>query len=618
MDLCIQHLGHHEDELIMDLLSRIRKFFEWWSEPELKDFPKEIWTRPSAMSTFQGEMLKAFLSQPISVLLKLSRESPEFSRFEKSTYADRFWKAKIKRDHAEIWSHVAEKDGLKADVRSRLPSEGSPWRYIYLEPHRLGSRIAKLPKDRTVEVPSSAIQPMAYEALSDRKKIQVDVREFYGVHGPGPYALTYSTQHEFELVDLKSEKRILVALPDWIRGRKIVTVRVFQDYVLATVERRTRAHFFLVYELVAGQWIEPENLKLLKSLRTKGDAVGEWIHIDIHTFEIPQGNLIKVQIGRGIDQLAGVLNVTAYAEALQTSATQDEVRNKCLTFFAAPANSDFSLLYPNSVGHLSYIFDWKYWTQGRKREFVRQSDGEKLTTHLEIFSGPFLSDRVPYSMNFDETGNLVLQKFPDQKEDVLPNSVLQRFFNMNRRYVDNYGDTLLWQLDEGFAYVDSTDETSEVQGLFNFDEKTNKKVVLEEHRPAICMLSSRRDTVCFELPLTIFQITANILNLRHPEDIGDQESWYMKVHILGHDLEFMYFNVYEVANHSSVPFRININAIMQANNIGNGVNQVAVKEECIACGTPAEHSCKDCTVPYCSKRCQEIDWETHVGYCKKK
>lgn len=577
----------------MDLLNKVRRFFNRQSD----DFPNEVWENPEVRPAFERIMAETFVSFPISMVMSLATRNSDFNRFLNSVYADTFWKAKINHDHSEIWTYIAESGILKPIVRNRAPDGTNPWRHAYFEPHRLGSRIAKLPKNRTVVMLHTSAEPMQYPPLSHASALPPNATYYIGLNGPGAYALTYAIATTgFELVETATERIRFVSLPAWNNGRTIAEVRLGLDYVFVEVKKRqSLINHGLVYSLITYEWIEPTTKTLTKSVG--GLPTGERIRYQAFR-DRRQSNLIECVTTHGHDIMRGVLNVAAYAAALRTSQTQEEVRAKCLTFNANPAETDFNLLNME-MASFDALYNWMY--GGPKRTYVRQNDGMTLTTNLVAFSGPFLSDRPPYNVNFDETGNLVLQEFPNKKHDILANTVLANRPKGKLRYIDNYGDTLLWELSEGNMYIPSR-PANEGPSLFE---------------PAILMLSSRRDTACFELPRELFEQTAQVLNQRHPDE-DSEDAWFLKARVLGHDATHIYVDVYESMDWDGVVFKINIDAIMQANNIAKAVTPVTIKQECIACGMLSEHSCGECKLPYCSKRCQELDWETHTGYCKKK
>lgn len=520
----------------MSLLERLYRFFARQSDV----FPDEVVTESALRIVIENMIEKELLDKPISAVLSLAK-NPSFNRFLNSEHATFFWKAKIKRDHPEIWVHIADGDKIKDVVRNRTPENVNPWRFAYFEPHRLGSRIAKFPKNELVDIDYSHVIPTKYTASNNMSAYNV-------------FEISDTT---FVLVELASQSSHQIELPDWAK-MSISNVWVCTDYLFVQVTD-VNSSFYLVYSLNTLLWIKPRKIAHLK-------AISVWP--DTPTISVSYGsrreNLVRFDTNEGT--LRGVLDVSEYATALQTSQDESEIRKRCMMMGVVMKDSNFV---------------WKI-EHDPERIYFRMKDKMQLWSTLPDDIGPFLSDRPPHTIFIDKsTHNLVMQEFPSRRYPIIGNSVLEKL-KTNPHYKGRYGDTLFWVVNNGSIHLP----------------------LIRDNGAAILMLSSRRDTVCFRLLYDVFFKAYEELSAR----FGEKER-YLSVKGKMHDAQYLYIDIGDWEHDEWIPYRISIDKLMQNNNIEMPI------QECIACGLPAAHTCGKCTQFYCGERCQEMDWQHHKTYC---
>jgi hypothetical protein len=219
--------------------------------------------------------------------------------------------------------------------------------------------------------------------------------------------------------------------------------------------------------------------------------------------------------------------------------------------------------------------------------FHRLSDGLSFRmAHKKHLTGVFMSDRPAYGIEALGGRELNLYELTNGKL----HSALQlepTVYNGKPSFFGSCGDILLWTLDRGYA-----EWRTDTLEIINF-------------RPPVFMLSSRRHAVVLEFDTGIFEKAMELTHEAPGED--DDATTDAALDIVAQSLDHLLVAV--GTNRAPPPvFKINLRALYE---------QEAGPIECVACGTAAVTACADCAVPYCSERCQELDWDVHAVHCRQ-
>jgi hypothetical protein len=350
----------------------------------------------------------------------------------------------------------------------------------------------------------------------------------------------------------------------WIeKPAKVVGVMNTPNYVVGY----TWSSAVHVYDIDKKQWIVPRFPEMLRSLDS---GTGHNPFRELH--RKPHGHLIQL-----IRPANTYVDINAYAAALTESQTQAEVYARCVRTGVEPAVSDFvrsrafgGFPMPDLV------------------VFHRMSDNLsfKIPDQKTMLQGVFVSDRPAYCIEPLVGGGLKLHELPSRKSHPSLRAYPEKYPNVPR-FIDVCGDIVLWELQPGAV---------------EWDPDT-RELIPDKFKPGVFMLSSRRDAVILEFGTEIFQLALASLDIPW---FGAQEGNLM-IHTLS--LDHLLAQV-AIDEKRMVAFKLNI-----AELLGEPLIASTARTECVVCSSVAPTACADCVLPYCSERCQELDWDVHAVHC---